>query len=112
MKNMIIKAALLGLSVTALSACASLGGGGGSTDTSYVARAVNTWYTAAKDRLHRGQYNIAAALFDDVERHDPYAPWARRAQQMSALRYYVSGDYNKAIESARRFVSIPPGNKD
>ncbi len=113
MKNMIIKAALLGLSVTTLSACAALGGGGGgSADTRYVARDVNTLYNAAKDRLDRGQYKVAAALFDEVERQHPYSPWARRAQQMSAFSYYVAGDYNKAIESSRRFLSIHPGNKD
>ncbi len=113
MKNMIIKAALLGLSVTTLSACAALGGGGNSgADTRYVARDVNTLYNAAKDRLDRGQYKVAAALFDEVERQHPYSPWARRAQQMSAFSYYVAGDYNKAIESSRRFLSIHPGNKD
>ena len=113
MKNMIIKTALLGLSVTTLSACAALGGGGGgSTDTRYVARDVNTLYNAAKDRLDRGQYKIAAALFDEVERQHPYSPWARRAQQMSAFSYYVAGDYNKAIEASRRFLSIHPGNKN
>ncbi len=113
MKNMIIKAALLGLSVTTLSACAGLGGGGNrGADTRYVARDVNTLYNAAKERLDRGQYRIAAALFDEVERQHPYSPWARRAQQMSAFSYYVAGDYNKAIESSRRFLSIHPGNKD
>lgn len=112
MKNMIIKAALIGLSVTTLSACAGMGGGGGGADTSYVARDVNTLYNAAKDRLDRGQYRIAAALFDEVERQHPYSPWARRAQQMSAFSYYVAGDYNKAIESSRRFLSIHPGNQD
>ncbi len=110
MKNLIIKAAFLGLSVTALSACAT--GGSKSTDTSYIARDVNTLYNAAKVRLDKGQAKIAAALFDEVERQHPYSPWARRAQQMSAFSYYVAGDYNKAIESSRRFLSIHPGNKD
>jgi outer membrane protein assembly factor BamD len=97
-----------------LSGCALLGGGssGRGTDTKYVARDVNTLYNAAKERLDRGQYKIAAALFDEVERQHPYSPWARRAQQMSAFSYYLSGDYNKAIESSRRFLSIHPGNKD
>lgn len=100
------------LSLALLSGCAGFGGGGGSADTRYVARDVNTLYNAAKDRLDRGQHKIAAALFDEVERQHPYSPWARRAQQMSAFSYYVAGDYNKAIESSRRFLSIHPGNKD
>ena len=31
---------------------------------------------------------------------------------MSAFSYYASRDYNKAIQSAQRFLSIHPGNKD
>lgn len=113
MKNLMIKAAFLGLSVSVLSACAAIGGGGNSgADTRYVARDVDTLYNAAKDRLDRGQYKVAAALFDEVERQHPYSPWARRAQQMSAFSYYLASDYNKAIESSRRFLSIHPGNKD
>ncbi len=114
MKNILIKAVLLGVSVTALSGCALLGGGsgGGGADTRYVARDVNTLYNAAKGRLDAGQYKLAAALFDEVERQHPYSPWARRAQQMSAFSYYLANDYNKAIESSRRFLSIHPGNKD
>ncbi|ASK87381.1 outer membrane protein assembly factor BamD [Sphingorhabdus sp. SMR4y] len=113
MTKHIIRWAALGLSASLLSGCAMFGGGGGSgTDTRYVARDVNTLYSAAKTRLDRGEYKIAAALFDEVERQHPYSPWARRAQQMSAFSYYLSGDYSKATESARRFLSIHPGNKD
>lgn len=112
MKNLIMKSVFLGLSVSVLSACASFGGGNSGADTRYVARDVNTLYNAAKERLDRGQYKVAAALFDEVERQHPYSPWARRAQQMSAFSYYLASDYNKAIESSRRFLSIHPGNKD
>lgn len=114
MTKHIIKWAIIGLSATALSGCAMFGGGGSGrgADTRYVARDVNTLYNAAKERLDRGQYKVAAALFDEVERQHPYSPWARRAQQMSAFSYYLAGDYNKATESARRFLSIHPGNKD
>ncbi len=114
MTKHIIKWAVIGLSATMLSGCALLGGGGSGrgADTRYVARDVDTLYNAAKVRLDRGQYKIAAALFDEVERQHPYSPWARRAQQMSAFSYYLAGDYNKATESARRFLSIHPGNKD
>ncbi|MEH6703069.1 outer membrane protein assembly factor BamD [Parasphingorhabdus sp.] len=113
MTKHIIKWAVLGLSASMLSGCALLGGSGGSgADTRYVARDVDTLYNAAKTRLDGGQYQIAAALFDEVERQHPYSPWARRAQQMSAFSYYLAADYNKAIESSRRFLSIHPGNKD
>jgi outer membrane protein assembly factor BamD len=81
-------------------------------DTQYVARDVNTLYRAAKDRFDRGQFKIAAEIFDEVERQHPYSVWARRAQLMSAFSYYLAKDYQKSIDSARRFLSIHPGNKD
>lgn len=88
------------------------GGGGGSTDTAYVAHDVETLYAAAQGRLNRGDTRFAAQLFDEVERQHPYSPWARRAQLMSSFSYYVARDYNKAVQSAQRFLSIHPGNKD
>ena len=80
-------------------------------DTRYVARDVNTLYNAGYDRLRRGEYRTAAGIFDEVERQHPYSIWARRAQLMSAYSYYAVRDYTKSIESARRFLSIHPGNR-
>ena len=83
MNKKILLALGLGVSASLLSGCAMLGvGGGGSRaggDTRYVARDVNTLYTAAKQKLDVQQYQVAAALFDEVERQHPYSPWARRA---------------------------------
>ena len=96
-----------------LTGCASLGGGGGGTsDTAYVARDVESLYAEAKRRLDSGSAATAAALFDEVERQHPYSPWARRAQLMSSFSYYVARDYPKAVGSAQRFLQIHPGNKD
>lgn len=81
-------------------------------DTAYVARDVETLYDTAKERLDRGDYTVAAALFDEVERQHPYSIWARRAQLMSAFSYYVGRNYNKSIDSANRFLEVHPGNKD
>ncbi len=92
--------------------CAALGGGGSRSETGYIARDAESLYAAAKARLDRGDTQIAAALFDEVERQHPYSPWARRAQLMSAFSYYTRKDYTKAIETARRFLTIHPGNKD
>ncbi len=93
-----------------LAGCA--GRGGGTRDTSYVARDVDTLYLAAQARLDRGQYKLAAALFDEVERQHPYSPWARRAQLMSAYSYWLAQDHTKSIDAANRFLSIHPGNRD
>jgi outer membrane protein assembly factor BamD len=116
MNRKIILALTLGVASSAISGCAALGLGGGGIkagkDTRYVARDVNTLYSAAKGRLDAGNYQVAAALFDEVERQHPYSPWARRAQLMSAFSYYMGQKYNESVSSSRRFLSIHPGNKD
>jgi outer membrane protein assembly factor BamD len=95
--------------IAPLAGCAT---SGKKSDTRYVARDVDTLYNAAKERLDRGQYKIAGALFDEVERQHPYSIWARRAQLMSAFSYYLARSYTESIASAQRFLSIHPGNRD
>jgi outer membrane protein assembly factor BamD len=81
-------------------------------DTAYVARDVNTLYALAKNRMDRGLYEQSAKLFDEVERQHPYSVWARRAQLMSAFSYYLARKYPESVSSARRFLTIHPGNKE
>lgn len=81
-------------------------------DLPYIARDVSTLYAAAKLRLTRKQYKEAAALFDEVERQHPYSIWARRAQLMGAFAYYLDADFTKSTQSAQRFLSVHPGNRD
>jgi len=81
-------------------------------DLPYVARDVGTLYSAARKRLDQGQYKTAAQLFDEVERQHPYSIWARRAQIMSAFSYYLDKDYTNSIQSAQRFLTVHPGNRD
>jgi len=81
-------------------------------DNKYVARDVDTLYNAAKERLDKHQYKLAAALFDEVERQHPYSVWARRAQLMSAFSYHLARQYTESTASAQRFISIHPGNRD
>jgi len=100
---------LIPATILPLAACAHGNKGG---DTAYVARDVNTLYTAAKRTMDGGDYLTAAKLFDEVERQHPYSVWARRAQLMSAFNYYLGKKYTDAISSARRFVTIHPGNAE
>jgi outer membrane protein assembly factor BamD len=106
-----IAAALVLVMLMPLAACAGRGKHT-KADTQYVARDVNTLYNLARRELDRANYAAAAIIFDEVERQHPYSIWARRAQLMSAFSYYAAKDYQKAIDSSRRFLSIHPGNKD
>ena len=105
-----LAAALIG--AVALSSLAGCAKNKGKLDTTYVARDVDTLYNAAKDKFERQQYKDAAQLFDEVERQHPYSVWARRAQLMSAFSYYMARKYSESIQSAQRFISVHPGNKD
>jgi outer membrane protein assembly factor BamD len=108
-----LKLAVLATAATALILTAGCAGRGGKArDTAFVARDVDTLYTAAKNKLDAGDTKVAAALFDEVERQHPYSPWARRAQLMSAFSYYAARDYTKSIQASQRFLSIHPGNRD
>ncbi len=81
-------------------------------DVPYVARDVGTLYSTARNRLDQSRYKEAAILFDEVERQHPYSIWARRAQLMSAFSYYLDKNYTQSIQSAQRFLSVHPGNRD
>jgi outer membrane protein assembly factor BamD len=81
-------------------------------DTAYIARDVNTLYALAKRSMDQGNYEQSAKLFDEVERQHPYSVWARRAQLMSAFSYYLAKKYPDAVSSARRFLTIHPGNRE
>ena len=106
------RSALLLIACAAAVPLAGCAHGKAKSDTAYVARDVSSLYTAAKKSMDQGDYEQAAKLFDEVERQHPYSVWARRAQLMSAFNYYLAQKYTDAVNSARRFVTIHPGNAE
>jgi len=93
-----------------LAGCAH--GSSAKSDTAYVARDVSSLYGAAQRTMQQGDYQKAAKLFDEVERQHPYSVWARHAQVMSAFNYYLAEQYNDAISSGQRFLTIHPGSDE
>ena len=93
-----------------LAGCAH--GSSAKSDTAYVARDVSSLYGAAQRTMQQGDYAKAAKLFDEVERQHPYSVWARHAQVMSAFNYYLAEQYNDAISSGQRFLTIHPGSDE
>jgi len=112
MPKFVRSAALLAGCALALPLASCAHGGKHAGDTAYVARDVNTLYTAAKKMMDSGDNETAAKLFDEVERQHPYSVWARRAQIMSAFNYYLAQKYTESISSAQRFLTIHPGNAE
>ena len=90
----------------ALAAC----GGQKSAEVDYEDRPVEEIYNKAFEELERGNLILAAGEFDEVERQHPYSLWARRAMVMAAYTYYLQNKYDEAIITARRFLSLYPGN--
>ncbi len=110
-RKILVSAGLLA-SVSMLSGCAMLGLGGGGAkpggNTRYVARDVNTLYTAAKDKLDNKQYEVAAALFDEVERqrHAPIRELVDCGGQSVRFGAVVKG-YVRAMRSRKGGDRLP-----
>lgn len=77
----------------------------------YTARDVNVLYNLGVERQELRQHSLAAMFFDEVERQHPYSSWARNAQLMAAYSYYEGKQYDDAINTIERFLSLHPGNK-
>jgi outer membrane protein assembly factor BamD len=82
------------------------------TAAPYVERPVEQIYRDAWGRIRAHSWKDAALQFDEVERQHPYSEWARRGSLMAAYCYYQANMYDKAIETADRFIKLHPGNKD
>jgi len=54
----------------------------------------------------------AAKKFEEVDRQHPYSEMARKSLIMSAYAYYQGGEYDEAITSAKRYVTLHPGSAD
>ena len=61
---------------------------------------------------NKQDYDGAAKKFDEVDRQNPYSDWARKALLMSAYSYYQGQKYDDCINSAKRYVTLHPGNPD
>lgn len=97
--------------VMGLSLAMSLSACGSTTDLiEYVERPVEEIYNDAFEEFERGNFQVAALQFDEVERQHPYSKWARRAMIMSAYTYYLQNQYEETIMTAQRFVALYPGN--
>jgi len=113
-------AAFLALSLAAgLSGCDSIFGEGDTaknnvnTDAAnYREMPVEAIYAAGWRQLRSGNWDVAAAAFDEMERQHPYSPWARRAMLMSAFCSYEASAYSEAIATADQYISLHPGSAE
>ncbi|WP_294642389.1 outer membrane protein assembly factor BamD [uncultured Aureimonas sp.] len=69
-------------------------------------------YNQGLANLENGRLKEAAAKFEAIDRQHPYSEFARKALVMRAFASYRTGDYDEAIASARRYLSLYPGSQD
>jgi outer membrane protein assembly factor BamD len=96
------------LSAFALTACAS---SKDKVELQYNEQPVEILYDQAAEKLDKRYWSEASAGFEEVERQHPYTEWARRAILMGAYADYQANKYEDAIENARRFIALHPGNR-
>ena len=69
-------------------------------------------YNQGLANLNAGRLNEASRKFDAVDRQHPYSEYARKSMVMGAFTNYRQGNYDEAINSAKRYVALYPASED
>ena len=69
-------------------------------------------YNQGLANLNAGRLNEAAKKFAAVDRQHPYSEWARKSMVMGAFTNYRQGNYDDAISSAKRYLTLYPATDD
>ena len=72
----------------------------------------DTMYDQALARLHGHDEGGAAKQFDTIEKQYPYTQWSRKALLMQTYSQYQDGQYDDAVSSAKRYISLYPNEPD
>jgi outer membrane protein assembly factor BamD len=78
----------------------------------YRERPIEQIYADAWRAINAGNWEAAAAQFNEVDRQHPYSVWARRAMLMSAFCSYQANKYSDAIATADNYIQLHPGSKE
>jgi outer membrane protein assembly factor BamD len=71
-----------------------------------------TLYTDGLGRLSKNDYQGAAKKFGDVDKQYPYSQWSKKALILTAYANYERGEYEEAITTSKRFLTLHPADKD
>ena len=69
-------------------------------------------YGRAEYDLARGDPELAADVFAEVERLYPYSEWAKRAVIMQAYAHHQNKDYENSRSAAQRYIDFYPTDED
>ena len=68
-------------------------------------------YQEGMKSLEEGDVLYAAKKFNEAELLFPQSSWAPKSALMASYAYYLQNQYDQAISTAQRFISLHPGNK-
>jgi len=101
------------LLVAPLGACTQLGDWFGKKEEALPDDPADRLYNEGLFLMNQKKdFKAAAKKFEEVDRQHPYSDWARKALIMSAFAYYQSHEYDDTITTAKRYVTLHPGNLD
>jgi outer membrane protein assembly factor BamD len=69
-------------------------------------------YNQGLANLESGRLKEAAAKFEAVDRQHPYSDFARKSMVMNAFTNYRQGNYEEAINAAKRYGTLYPSSED
>ncbi len=101
---------LLGLVVVGLAACSK--STTGTPDAFANDEPAGNLYNKGLAYMNGGKLKDATNSFDEVDRQHPYSEYARKALIMSTFTSYKRGDFDTAIVSGQRYLSLYPGSPD
>lgn len=94
-------------------ALVALGGCGNRvTELEFEDTPADQLYNEALVLMNAGDYRTAMVKFEEVDRLHPHTDLGRKSQVMLAFASYSRGNYQEAINSAKRFITLYPNHPD
>ncbi len=108
---------MLSAAALLLSGCSLFGSDDATNDLNkdaaqYQERPIDQIYDNAWKQINKGNWELAATQFNEVDRQHPDSVWARRAQLMSAFCSYQANKYDDAVATADQYISLHPGSQE
>jgi len=69
-------------------------------------------YNEALANLDAGRLGEASKKFAAIDQQHPYTEWARKALVMGAFTNYKKGDYDEAVNTAKRYIALYPTSSE
>jgi outer membrane protein assembly factor BamD len=110
----VVRALALTLALAALGGCSSIGEffNKGKNDIVPEVPADRLYNEGLYLLNQKNDQKAAAKRFEEVDRQHPYSEWARKSLLMSAYAHYDAREYDEAVTSAKRFLTLHPSSED